>query len=266
MRSCIKTGCRWPAAATLAYRYDTGEVWLSDLSAEDHPATHDLCPHHADTLRVPRGWTLVDQRGPDVVVREPSAAEVVERAQQAREDARRPARAERARLLRVAEDPAPPPSRARYDALLADLPPGPPAEPDTARATTAEHPADTPSRPGGPEARATVHGGAAARPAPGRVGPVVDLAFRAVVTAPAEDQEPHSVVDLTVVPPPRPALSPAPPRSSDAAVPTTAGGAENRPKPVRDADVPAHARLEGALVLPLPFATANHHDGDSSVE
>ena len=43
MRSCIKTGCRWPAAATLSYRYASAEVWLSDLG-DDHPATHDLCP------------------------------------------------------------------------------------------------------------------------------------------------------------------------------------------------------------------------------
>ncbi|HUG82941.1 MAG TPA: DUF3499 family protein [Euzebya sp.] len=81
MRSCIRTGCRWPAAATLSYRYATAEVWLSDLG-DQHPSTHDLCPHHADSLRVPRGWTLVDDRCPVEAVHEPSAAELVQRVTQ----------------------------------------------------------------------------------------------------------------------------------------------------------------------------------------
>ncbi|CAN5366301.1 hypothetical protein BH23ACT9_BH23ACT9_27070 [soil metagenome] len=109
MRSCIKTGCRWPAAATLSYRYQTAEVWLSDLG-EDHPSTHDLCPHHADSLRVPRGWDLVDDRRPLEVVREPSAAEIVERAARLR-----------SRVDGVLQPP-PAPARSRYAALLDDLP------------------------------------------------------------------------------------------------------------------------------------------------
>lgn len=112
MRSCVKTGCRWPAAATLSYRYASAEVWLSDLQ-DDHPATHDLCPHHADSLSVPRGWSLVDRRQPQEVPHEPSAAEIVERA----------ARLRRGIDAMLAPEPTPePPRPSRYDELLRSLP------------------------------------------------------------------------------------------------------------------------------------------------
>lgn len=48
--------------ATLAYAYSDGVVWLEDLAPEAHPMVHDLCDLHADTVRVPRGWELRDQR------------------------------------------------------------------------------------------------------------------------------------------------------------------------------------------------------------
>lgn len=110
MRSCAKTACRWPAAATLAYRYATRQVWLTDL-AEDHPATHDLCPHHADALKVPKGWELVDQRTHTEAVHEPSAAEIVERAQRLRD-----------RVAAIVGPPPTPRRTSRYDALLEALP------------------------------------------------------------------------------------------------------------------------------------------------
>ncbi|WP_370327788.1 DUF3499 family protein [Euzebya sp.] len=119
MRSCIKTGCRWPAAATLSYRYATAEVWLSDL-ADDHPSTHDLCPHHADSMTVPRGWALVDDRRPVEAVHEPSAAEIVERVATLRGSVDR---------MLEAEAERPQERASRYSRLLADLPTyDPPAE------------------------------------------------------------------------------------------------------------------------------------------
>lgn len=54
--------CRWSAAASLSYRYDTRQVWLLDLPEEPVPSLYDLCAHHADDLVVPRGWERVDQR------------------------------------------------------------------------------------------------------------------------------------------------------------------------------------------------------------
>jgi hypothetical protein len=61
MRSCSRTGCRWPATAALSFRYSSRQAWLLDLGDPD-PALYDLCPHHADALVVPRGWHRVDQR------------------------------------------------------------------------------------------------------------------------------------------------------------------------------------------------------------
>lgn len=143
MRSCIKTGCRWPAAATLSYRYASAEVWLSDLG-DDHPATHDLCPHHADCLTVPKGWTLVDTRQPVEAPKEPSAAEIVERATRLREGVR---------SMLQAAPPEPPRPPSRYDALLDDLPSYAPEDEDTGerigehgRESVDTHEDDRPSR------------------------------------------------------------------------------------------------------------------------
>ncbi len=61
-RSCARPGCGRPAAATLSYAYAEGVVWLEDLVPEDHPMVHDLCPTHADGVRVPLGWDLCDER------------------------------------------------------------------------------------------------------------------------------------------------------------------------------------------------------------
>jgi hypothetical protein len=48
--------------ATLSYAYADGVVWLEDLADEAHPMVHDLCPLHADAVRVPIGWELRDDR------------------------------------------------------------------------------------------------------------------------------------------------------------------------------------------------------------
>lgn len=74
LRSCTKTGCRWPAAASLSYRYATRQVWLLDLASAPDPSLYDLCPHHADHLVVPKGWERVDDRTPQEVMIEPSAS------------------------------------------------------------------------------------------------------------------------------------------------------------------------------------------------
>ena len=73
LRSCSKTACRWPAAASLSYRYATRQVWLLDLAPTTDPSLYDLCPHHADALVVPKGWERVDDRTAHEVMVEPSA-------------------------------------------------------------------------------------------------------------------------------------------------------------------------------------------------
>ncbi len=115
MRTCSRTGCRWPASASLSFRYASRQVWLLDLRDPD-PSFYDLCPHHADVLVVPRGWDRVDQRTCTEVVREPSAQELAERAAARRRMPRRePALAAAAAALS--------PARVnRYEHLARELP------------------------------------------------------------------------------------------------------------------------------------------------
>jgi hypothetical protein len=77
MRTCNKTSCRWPAAASLSYRYDMRHVWLVDLAEEADPSLYDLCPHHAETLVVMRGWEFVDERTHAEPVAEPAGRDLL---------------------------------------------------------------------------------------------------------------------------------------------------------------------------------------------
>ncbi|MBU6329184.1 MAG: DUF3499 family protein [Acidobacteria bacterium] len=61
-RSCARPGCGDPASATFGYDYAERTVYLDPLSEEAHPASYDVCRRHADTLSVPKGWHLIDQR------------------------------------------------------------------------------------------------------------------------------------------------------------------------------------------------------------
>jgi len=106
MRSCRKTACRWPAAASLSFRYATKEVWLLDLSVEPDPSLYDLCPHHADALTVPNGWTSVDQRSSRSAPVEPAASDRLPEAAPAARGA----------------TPGGAPAASRYEALARDLP------------------------------------------------------------------------------------------------------------------------------------------------
>ena len=109
MRSCRKTACRWPAAASLSFRYATQEVWLLDLAAEPDPSLYDLCPHHADALTVPKGWTRVDQRSSADAPVEPAASDRVAEPASARHSA--------PPMALTGEGQA-----SRYEALSRDLP------------------------------------------------------------------------------------------------------------------------------------------------
>ena len=110
LRSCAKTACRWPAAASLSYRYDTRQVWLLDLSAAPDPSLYDLCPHHAEALVVPKGWERVDDRVERPAVVEAPASERFAAAA----TSRREAAAQPSRVLVAAGN--------RYASLTADLP------------------------------------------------------------------------------------------------------------------------------------------------
>jgi hypothetical protein len=90
MRTCRKTACRWPAVASLSYRYDTRQVWLLDLADDPDPSLYDLCPHHADALVVPQGWDRVDQRTYTDPVVEPAGRDLVRAPERTAEASREP--------------------------------------------------------------------------------------------------------------------------------------------------------------------------------
>lgn len=128
LRICVRTGCRWPAVASLSYRYATRQAWLLDLSPSPDPAFYDLCPHHADALTVPRGWERVDDRSIQPVVVEASARDRAEQAAARRRDGEEVAAAALAngagnRYARLAAE------LPRLAAELAGATPPPPAVP-----------------------------------------------------------------------------------------------------------------------------------------
>lgn len=61
-RLCSRPGCAAAASATMAYDYAGRTVWLDDLDPDLDPNHYDLCPSHADRLRVPQGWNRTDRR------------------------------------------------------------------------------------------------------------------------------------------------------------------------------------------------------------
>lgn len=62
-RMCARPGCHARATATLDYDYQAGVAHLTALADEPHPMFYDLCEDHAERLRLPLGWQLIDERG-----------------------------------------------------------------------------------------------------------------------------------------------------------------------------------------------------------
>lgn len=63
-RQCARPGCGDAAVATLVYDYGARSVWVDPLTSEPVPGAWGICAVHADSLRVPNGWTLADRRPP----------------------------------------------------------------------------------------------------------------------------------------------------------------------------------------------------------
>lgn len=63
-RKCARPGCSTAASATLLYDYTQRTASLESLATERHPMEYDLCDAHADSLTVPQGWRLEDDRAP----------------------------------------------------------------------------------------------------------------------------------------------------------------------------------------------------------
>jgi hypothetical protein len=61
-RHCSRPGCSEPACATLTYVYSISRAWLDELLDERDPHAYDLCQRHADRVKPPHGWQLLDRR------------------------------------------------------------------------------------------------------------------------------------------------------------------------------------------------------------
>jgi hypothetical protein len=55
--------------AVLTYDYAERTAWLDDLGGSPLGTTWLLCLNHADTLKVPMGWSLEDRRAEVVSLR-----------------------------------------------------------------------------------------------------------------------------------------------------------------------------------------------------
>ena len=71
-RLCERPGCSEPASVAYGMRAEDLVFWLDVLGADDG-APGVLCRRHADSMVVPRHWTLDDLRDPDLRLFRPPA-------------------------------------------------------------------------------------------------------------------------------------------------------------------------------------------------
>jgi Protein of unknown function (DUF3499) len=95
--TCRRPGCHREAAATIGYDPVSCQVWL-DLLGEGPAPAQMLCQHHAERLRAPRGWVVVDRRGDQMVIVTADAAPVSPEPSRATPRPRRPPRRRWGRL------------------------------------------------------------------------------------------------------------------------------------------------------------------------
>lgn len=72
-RLCERPGCSDPASVSYGMRAADLVFWLDSLSEGDDPSHGVLCRRHADSMVVPRNWTLDDIRDPELHLFRPPA-------------------------------------------------------------------------------------------------------------------------------------------------------------------------------------------------
>lgn len=65
-RLCERPGCSDPASVAYGMRAEDLVFWLDQMGDERREDHGVLCQRHADTMVVPRNWTLDDLRDPDL--------------------------------------------------------------------------------------------------------------------------------------------------------------------------------------------------------
>src|SRR6476659_9073382 len=63
-RLCERPGCSEPASVAYGMRAEDLVFWLDALHVDDGASSGVLCRRHADSMVVPRYWTLDDLREP----------------------------------------------------------------------------------------------------------------------------------------------------------------------------------------------------------
>jgi hypothetical protein len=61
-RLCARPGCGAPASVTLRFQPTQRQAWLVELDEHSARTQGDLCNRHAESLVLPRGWELHDER------------------------------------------------------------------------------------------------------------------------------------------------------------------------------------------------------------
>jgi len=108
-RLCERPGCSDPASVAYGMRAEDLVFWLDTYPDRADGDVGVLCRRHADSMVVPRGWTLDDLRDPDLHLFRPPAAVPTTRARPARLPRPR-AVGEQLELDDVSESPPSPPS------------------------------------------------------------------------------------------------------------------------------------------------------------
>jgi hypothetical protein len=106
-RLCGRPGCSDVASVAYGMRAEDLVFWLDVLSEDADADTAVLCRRHADSMVVPRGWTLDDLRDPDLHLFRPPLPAPTPRTRAPRQSRERPV-AEQLELGADVDLPPPP--------------------------------------------------------------------------------------------------------------------------------------------------------------
>jgi hypothetical protein len=109
-RLCGRPGCSDRASVAYGMRAEDLVFWLDVIADHDEGIGGVLCRRHADSMIVPRGWTLDDLRDPDLHLFRPPDPTAHVRVQRSARTRSTDATGEQLRLTDDVLDALPPPS------------------------------------------------------------------------------------------------------------------------------------------------------------
>lgn len=111
-RLCERPGCSDPASVGYGMVPEDLVFWLDITSDDDDFGVGALCRRHADSMVVPRGWTLDDRRDPELHLFRPPDGSITARSARKR----RSTTSDDTQQLRLGEEPPEPTPVAVEDA------------------------------------------------------------------------------------------------------------------------------------------------------